>query len=130
MTAPVCGYCQSPAVLCDASAVYGPKFEGKGNVWACANYPECDAYVGAAAGLQPIALGTLANAELRGLRKSLRTRLKVQRDETPKAATLPRSERRAAGERIRELTVQISRVSWMTDAECLAALAGLVGAGV
>ncbi len=121
MTAPVCPYCNTPSVLCDASAVYGPKFEGKGNVWACANYPECDAYVGAAAGLQPTPLGTLANAELRGLRKRLRDRLRFIRDEKPQPTKVIQSQRR-------EFTAQISRVNWMGDADCLAALAGLVGA--
>ncbi len=70
MTAPVCPYCQSTAVLCDASAVYGPKFQGKFNLWACSNYPECDSYVGVHKDQpEPKPLGTMANPELRTLRK-------------------------------------------------------------
>lgn len=70
MTAPLCPYCQATAVLCDASAVYGPKFEGQWNMWVCANYPECDSYVGIHRNqVEPRPLGTMANAELRGLRK-------------------------------------------------------------
>ncbi len=69
---PLCPYCRSGAVLCDASAVYGPAFEGKGNIWACANYPDCDSYTGAKPGLLPDPTGILANAELRGLHRKLR----------------------------------------------------------
>lgn len=127
MTAPTCPYCHSEAVLCDASAVYGAKFEGKGNVWACAQYPECDAYVGAAQGMEPTPLGTLANTVLRGLRKSLRTRLKAERDAVPRAASAPKSQRREIGERVRELTNKINQVCWATDEECLSELARLVG---
>lgn len=67
---PVCPYCQSCAVLCDASAVYGPKYQGKFNLWVCADYPECDSYVGVHKDqVEPKPLGTMANTELRTLRK-------------------------------------------------------------
>lgn len=72
MTIPVCPYCQADAVLCDASAVYGPTYAGKFNMWVCANYPDCDSYVGChkdSADAKP--LGTMANAELRKLRKRI-----------------------------------------------------------
>lgn len=71
LAGPICPYCQSTAILQDASAVYGPRFEGRGNVWTCARYPECDSYVGCASGPIPRPLGTMANRELRGLRKAL-----------------------------------------------------------
>ena len=39
-------------------------------MWVCANYPECDSYVGVHKyQAEPKPLGTMANAELRGLRK-------------------------------------------------------------
>ena len=71
-TPPTCPYCQSRAVLCSLSAIYGPKFEGRGNAWVCANYPECDSYVSTKPGLLPDPAGTMANPELRKLRKQLR----------------------------------------------------------
>lgn len=70
ITPPTCPYCHATAILADASAVYGPKFEGAFNLWICLNYPDCDSYVGVHKDqIEPKPLGTMANAELRKLRK-------------------------------------------------------------
>ncbi len=70
VTPPVCQYCHATAILCDASAVYGEKFRGSFNLWVCANYPDCDSYVGIHKDqIEPQPLGTMANPELRKLRK-------------------------------------------------------------
>lgn len=72
---PRCPYCPGnpPSILADAGRVYGEKYEGQFSMWVCSNRPDCDAYVGIVSG-SPIAepSGTLANAELRALRKRLR----------------------------------------------------------
>lgn len=62
MKAPICPYCGSTSHLTDSSIIYnGRSF---GNVWICANYPACDAFVGVhKSNNQP--LGRLANGELR-----------------------------------------------------------------
>ena len=65
--APTCPYCKQKAVLQSSEVVYG-KGRNFGNIWVCKNYPSCDSYVGCHKG-GSIPLGTLANAELRELRK-------------------------------------------------------------
>lgn len=66
---PVCQYCNETAVMADASEVYGPKFEGRFNVWKCRNFPDCNAYVGIHENSVNFApKGTLANEHLRKLR--------------------------------------------------------------
>ena len=61
----VCPYCGNKAVLSDSSVIYGKSY---GQVYLCSNYPVCDAFVGVHKGsVKP--LGTLANNELRDLRK-------------------------------------------------------------
>lgn len=58
-----CPYCNSIAVLKDASFVYGEKSKG-GQVYVCNRYPVCDSYVGVHPGsIRP--KGTLANKDLR-----------------------------------------------------------------
>ena len=58
-----CPYCGSPAVLRDASYVYGSNaFEGK--LYVCGHYPACDSYV-AAHKKTRLPMGTLADPELR-----------------------------------------------------------------
>ncbi len=65
MTKIICPYCNAPAKLRDTKVIYGRSY---GKAWICVNYPECDAYVGCHGdGGKP--KGTLANAELRELRK-------------------------------------------------------------
>ncbi|MFZ1007182.1 MAG: zinc-finger-containing protein [Candidatus Sulfotelmatobacter sp.] len=67
---PICPYCGSRAILCDAMAVYGPAYEGRFNLWVCQNYPQCDSYVGVHANSPYAApMGSLANPALRKLRK-------------------------------------------------------------
>lgn len=62
-----CPYCQTQAALVDSAVVYGGR--SFGNAWVCKNYPACDAYVGSHKETgEP--LGTLANAELRVLRRA------------------------------------------------------------
>ena len=58
-----CPYCGSPAVLRDASYVYGNNaFEGK--IYVCSHYPACDSYVGVHQGTS-LPKGSLANRTLR-----------------------------------------------------------------
>ena len=58
-----CPYCGSPAVLRDASYVYGSNaFEGK--LYVCSHYPACDSYVGVHPGTF-LPKGSLANRTLR-----------------------------------------------------------------
>ena len=60
-----CPYCGAKAKLVDSAIVYGQSY---GMIYLCCNYPVCDAFVGThKKSLKP--LGTLANAELRVLRK-------------------------------------------------------------
>ena len=66
MTPPMCGYCNSEAVLVSATVVYGPS--GRGNLWICPSWPDCDAYVGVHDGEIARPKGTLANGPLRALR--------------------------------------------------------------
>lgn len=67
---PVCGYCGSTSILVDASAVYGPSYEGRFCMWTCSRYPDCDAYVGVHANSPNAApMGSLANPALRKLRR-------------------------------------------------------------
>ncbi|MEY8482603.1 zinc-finger-containing protein [Lachnospiraceae bacterium 48-21] len=58
-----CPYCGSPAVLRDASYVYGPNSFG-GKVYVCSHYPACDSYVGVHQGSN-LPKGSLANRTLR-----------------------------------------------------------------
>jgi len=60
-----CLYCGSDVVLADSKVIYGKHF---GKVYMCSKYPKCDSFVGAHTGTDK-PLGTLANAELRELRK-------------------------------------------------------------
>ncbi len=66
MTPPICPHCGATAVLADSAVIYhGVSF---GNVWLCANYPRCDARVGAhKADNRP--KGTLADAATRAARQ-------------------------------------------------------------
>ena len=59
----LCPYCNSTAVLRDASFVYGKKSKG-GQVYVCSHYPSCDSYVGVHPGTL-LPKGTLANKPLR-----------------------------------------------------------------
>lgn len=76
---PICPYCEGnpPSRLVDAGEVYGPRFAGKFNVWACVNYPGCDSYIGTKEdSIEPC--GTLADKELRELRKRLRAGINAE----------------------------------------------------
>jgi len=61
-------YCGSPASLCDNATVYGRQY-GRGKMWLCECWPQCDGRVGAHPDGRP--LGTLADAETRRLRMQL-----------------------------------------------------------
>jgi Protein of unknown function (DUF3268). len=74
---PICPYCEKTAKLVDSNLIYKPTqdffnkfkpFNGVIMMWACEDYPKCDAYVGCHP-KSTIPLGTLANAELRTWRK-------------------------------------------------------------
>ena len=62
-----CPYCGAPVVYRTADGIYN---ENKANtmLYVCSRYPECDAYVRAQPG-KAIPLGTLANGDLRALRR-------------------------------------------------------------
>lgn len=58
-----CPYCGRPAILRDASYVYGSNSYG-GRVYVCSHYPACDSYVGVLSGTN-LPKGSLANSALR-----------------------------------------------------------------
>ena len=58
-----CPYCGSPAILKDASYVYGHNSSG-GKVYVCSHYPACDSYVGVHQGTL-LPKGSLAGPALR-----------------------------------------------------------------
>lgn len=61
-----CPYCNAPAVLQRTDQVYGVECDTM--LYVCKNYPACDTYIRTIPGtMQP--LGTMANAELRQLRR-------------------------------------------------------------
>lgn len=66
-----CGNCGAVAELKDSSIVYGKSY---GLIYLCENYPECDSFVGVHKGTKK-AKGTLANQELRNLRKECHSKL-------------------------------------------------------
>lgn len=61
-----CPYCNGKAELKDSAIIYNGK--SYGNVWVCENYPQCDSFVGVHKATN-LPLGTLANNELRQLRR-------------------------------------------------------------
>lgn len=67
---PVCPYCNAPAVLRDASVVYGSAIF-YGNLWVCSNYPDCDSYVGVHKNgdWMNYPLGVMADSSLREAKK-------------------------------------------------------------
>ena len=87
----VCPYCNSKALLKDASCIYNRT--GFGLVYVCESYPRCDSYVGVHDGTTK-PKGSLANKELRELRKKIhgffdalwRGRVDVTRSEVYEAA--------------------------------------------
>ena len=103
---PVCPNCDGGAsTLRDAGDVYGPKFAGKFSMWVCANYPDCNSYVGIIDS-SPIAepAGTLADVATRGLRRRLRAA--IEGDKLPK----------------KTLREHLRRVNYMGEDECRKAL--------
>ena len=77
-----CPYCNSPAVLRPASAVFGRNVKSKGSyLYVCSHWPKCDAYVSAHKNnLRP--MGTLANGELRHKRIIAHRALEAYRTKT------------------------------------------------
>jgi len=63
-----CPYCGSPVVYRSADGIYHDNSKGT-MLYVCSHYPECDAYVRVHAGTH-IPVGTLANHELRTLRRT------------------------------------------------------------
>lgn len=112
---PVCPACGSPSKLVGLDAVYGPKYAGRGNAWACERYPECDTYVRAVdGGAFPFPAGTMAGRRLRGLR------MHVQRALAGLRLSLPKQRSRIA-QILRRRPGDIS-VSRLNEDECLAIL--------
>lgn len=63
-----CPYCGSPVIYRSADGIYHDNSKGA-MLYVCSHYPECDAYVRVHAGTN-IPVGTLANHELRTLRRT------------------------------------------------------------
>ena len=62
-----CPYCGAPVVYRSADGIYQNNKNGA-MLYVCSRYPECDAYVRVQPGTA-IPLGTLANGDLRALRR-------------------------------------------------------------
>lgn len=67
LSAKKCPYCGAGTRLMDSANIYHGR--SYGNVWACVNWPSCDAFVGTHKDGSDQALGRLANAELRYWKK-------------------------------------------------------------
>ena len=65
LLAPVCTECGKDARLGETTEIYGKDY---GKAWLCADYPDCDNYCGVHRDTNK-PLGTMANKELRQLRK-------------------------------------------------------------
>jgi len=63
-----CPYCRSPVTLRSADGIYRENIRDT-KLYVCAKYPVCDAYVRVQAGSKNIPLGSLANGQLRALRR-------------------------------------------------------------
>lgn len=63
-----CPYCGSPVVLRSADGIYREN-NNDTKLYVCSKYPECDAYVRVQAGTGNVPLGSMANGELRALRR-------------------------------------------------------------
>ena len=63
-----CPYCGAPVVYRSADGIYKEN-SNRVMLYVCSNYPKCDAYVRVHAGTR-IPVGTLANQELRALRRT------------------------------------------------------------
>lgn len=63
-----CPYCGSPVVLRSADGIYREN-NNDTKLYVCSKYPECDAYVRVQEGTRNVPLGSLANGELRALRR-------------------------------------------------------------
>lgn len=63
-----CPYCGAPVIYRSADGIYKDNSNGT-MLYVCSQYPKCDAYVRVHAGTK-IPVGTLANHELRNLRKT------------------------------------------------------------
>lgn len=68
MTIKRCPYCGSPVVIRSADGIYKENSR-QTMLYVCSNYPECDAYVRIQPGTKNIPLGSMANGELRALRR-------------------------------------------------------------
>ena len=133
VTPPVCGYCNQQAVLVSATVVYGPT--GRGNLWMCPSWPDCDAYVGVHEGIDPKPKGTIANAPLRALRVKVHHAFDPQWQRKPDGSVrlVGRNfARRQAYKRLGSLIGMSGRevhIGEFDVAQCLAALDVLRGQG-
>jgi hypothetical protein len=119
---PVC-HCGQPTQLVPASSVYGPHSKIQGNYWACANYPECDSYVGVHRDSMTAApLGTLADRITRAARIRAHavfdslwsTNLNGRR-----VAVKGKMSRASAYRLLAEVfSVRSAHISWMNEDEC------------
>lgn len=63
-----CPYCSSPVVLRSADGIYRENTSGT-KLYVCSRYPVCDAYVRVQEGTSNTPIGSMANGELRALRR-------------------------------------------------------------
>lgn len=116
MPGPICPYCGQRAVLSDASAVYGPKFTGQFNLWVCAGFPDCDAYVGVHANSpNAAAMGSMANARLRKLRRAAHEAF----DQLWKSGRMKRSQAYRELERIMNREKGKAHIAGFDEDQCL-----------
>lgn len=106
-----CPYCGGGASLSDSSIIYGGRSYGA--VYLCENYPECDTYVGVHKGTKR-PMGTLANAELRKLRKEAHGAM----DWWWKHVKLTKAECYAKLANILHVPLKEAHIGMLNEAEC------------
>lgn len=115
MTAPVCPYCRSTAVLTDSARIYNGRSYGP--VWVCAQYPECDAYVGCHPGTNE-PLGRLANRTLRDAKQRAHACFDPLWVQAPRMYPAPQTntpkQRRKAHKRIRQ-AARTRAYAWLAE---------------
>lgn len=63
-----CPYCGSPVVLRSADGIYRENHDST-MLYVCTKYPACDAYVRVQPGIKNTPIGSMANGDLRALRR-------------------------------------------------------------
>lgn len=108
-----CPYCGAPAVLRDASYVYGEN-SLVDKLYVCSRYPECDAYVGVFRN-SDVPKGSLADSELR----NKRIRAHKYFDEIWKSGIMTRSQTYQWLQHKYGLTKEAAHIGYFSDYMCL-----------